>query len=598
MNYTPEQILMKYFGYTSFRNGQATIIDMVLQGSDVLGVMPTGGGKSICYQVPAMMFDGTTIVISPLISLMKDQVDSLKEVGISAAFINSTMSQSEIEYTMTMAEAGEYKLLYIAPERLQSPIFMRFLENLKIPLIAIDEAHCISQWGHDFRPSYLYINEVIKNLSSTPTILALTATATPQVQNDIQQTLNILEQHTIITTFERENLFFEVMKDVDRKKWVIDYTISRKDESGIIYCATRKEVESVHSTLSKKGIKAAYYHGGLSDEDRVQSQDHFIYDECSVMVATNAFGMGINKSNVRYVIHYQIPKDIESYYQEAGRAGRDGMNSDCILLFSPKDVHTQRFLIEQNNESRQPHELEKLRDMVDYVHTEGCLQNYILQYFGEKHTMQCGKCSSCLDTREAKDVTKEAQMVLSCIVRMGERFGASLVAQVLAGSRSKKIEQFNFSKLSTYGLLKNQSQKEIQQFIDFLIAEGVIRVTGGTFPLLQVSQKGKDVLLGKLFINRKETIKFRKSEELDVEYDVGFFDRLRKIRKDLADQNGIPPFVVFSDQTLKELVMKKPGNLEEFLDIKGVGERKKEQYGEIFIKAIHEYLEESNSITL
>ena len=586
-----KQVLKQYFGYDEFRDGQARIIEYILDGKNTVGIMPTGGGKSLCYQIPALMLDGVTLVISPLISLMKDQVDSLIHQGIPATYINSTLTAIEVERRMEEISLGEYKLVYIAPERLESFGFIRFLNTLPIPLVAVDEAHCLSQWGHDFRPSYLGIYKAVDQLHSNPTILALTATATPQVQEDILHHLHIPDQYKVLTGFQRTNLFFQVVKGEDRKRWVEKYVSKNDQHSGIIYCATRKEVENVYLHLEKKGYAVGKYHGGLSDTLRQEQQEAFLNDAITIMIATNAFGMGINKSNVRYVIHYQIPKNMEGYYQEAGRAGRDGVDSECVLLFSPQDIQTQRYIIDQNivNQELHDNEMQKLREMVDFVHTEACLQNYILTYFGEHVEEACGHCSNCLDDRESEDVTRQAQMVLSCMMRMNERFGTSLISGVLTGSKNKKILEWGFDRLSTYGLMKDQSQKEVGLFIDYLISEGMIGVEGGSFPVLKVSSKGKEVLMGE----RNVTRKIQPTVSVMIPKEDGLFQALRTLRKSIADSEGVPPFVIFSDKALQDMCVKMPKTPEEFLHVSGVGESKLDRYGEIFIHEISAFLKEN-----
>jgi ATP-dependent DNA helicase RecQ len=588
-------ILKQYFGYSEFRKGQEEIISNILSGKNTAGIMPTGGGKSICYQVPSLLLEGVTLVISPLISLMKDQVDSLTFQGIPATYINSTLSAGETEARMEELSYGEYKLLYIAPERLESPQFIRYLNSLNIPLVAVDEAHCLSQWGHDFRPSYMGIYDAVKQLSSQPVILALTATATPQVQRDILNHLHISSENKVLTGFQRNNLFFNVLKGEDRKRWIGQYVGRNSQQSGIIYCATRKEVENVHDYLVKKGVSAGKYHGGLSDSLRLEQQESFLNDSIMVMVATNAFGMGINKSNVRFVVHYQIPKNMEAYYQEAGRAGRDGVESECILLFSPQDIQTQRYIIDQNVMSPELHhnELQKLRDMVDFVHTETCLQNYILSYFGEETEEECGHCSNCLDDRESEDVTVKAQMVLSCMMRMNERFGTSMISGVLTGSKGKKILDFRFDKLSTYGLLKGESQKEVGLFIDYLISEGIIDVEGGSYPVLKVSSKGREVLIGEKQVTRKKQV--NPAPVLSNEDEL--FQVLRDLRKTIAKEEGVPPFVIFSDKTLHDMCLKQPSDEAEILNVSGVGESKLERYGELFMQEIQSFLNENQDYT-
>ncbi len=535
-----QELLASYFGYSSFRRGQDETIKNVLDGKDTVCIMPTGGGKSICYQIPALVFEGTTLVISPLISLMKDQVDTLVQNGISATYINSSISIAEANQRIQLAKQGHYKLLYVAPERLDSMEFVDQLIDMKIPMIAIDEAHCISQWGHDFRPSYLHIHRILDYLPEKPLVLALTATATPQVRDDICNTLEINKENTIMTTFERENLSFSVIKGQDRNEYLADYIRQNQKESGIIYAATRKVVDQLYEDLMKAGVSVSKYHAGMSDIDRNEQQELFLRDEVSVMVATSAFGMGIDKSNIRYVIHYQLPKNMESYYQEAGRAGRDGLDSTCILLYSSQDVQVQRFLIDQSTgESRFSNELEKLQNMTDYCHTEQCLQSFILQYFGEEPKEDCGRCGNCTDNRESIDVTRESQMVLSCMIRTNQRFGKQMIAQVLTGSKNKKVIEFNFHTLPTYGLLSNRSVKEVSEFIEFLISDELIAVEHGTYPTLKVTEKGKEVLLGKENVLRKERVETRQ-----IVQDHPLFEVLREVRKEIAQGEGVPPFVI------------------------------------------------------
>ncbi|QWH85203.1 DNA helicase RecQ [Bacillus mycoides] len=584
-----QELLASYFGYSSFRRGQDETIKNVLDGKDTVCIMPTGGGKSICYQIPALVFEGTTLVISPLISLMKDQVDTLVQNGISATYINSSISITEANQRIQLAKQGHYKLLYVAPERLDSMEFVDQLIDMKIPMIAIDEAHCISQWGHDFRPSYLHIHRILDYLSEKPLVLALTATATPQVREDICNTLGINQENTIMTTFERENLSFSVIKGQDRNAYLADYIRQNQKESGIIYAATRKVVDQLYEDLGKAGVSVSKYHAGMSDHDRNEQQELFLRDEISVMVATSAFGMGIDKSNIRYVIHYQLPKNMESYYQEAGRAGRDGLDSECILLYSSQDVQVQRFLIDQSTgESRFSNELEKLQNMTDYCHTEQCLQSFILQYFGEEPKEDCGRCGNCTDDRESIDVTRESQMVLSCMIRTNQRFGKQMIAQVLTGSKNKKVIEFNFHTLPTYGLLSNRSVKEVSEFIEFLISDELIAVEHGTYPTLKVTEKGKEVLLGKENVLRKERVETRQ-----IVQDHPLFEVLREVRKEIAQGEGVPPFVIFSDQTLKDMCAKMPQSDSELLTVKGIGEHKLVKYGSHFLQAVQHFIEDN-----
>ena len=576
-------ILSTYFGYDSFRDGQKTVIEQVLRGEDSLCIMPTGGGKSLCYQIPALVQDGVSLIITPLISLMKDQVDQLEQLGISAALINSTLSTTELRSTMEDIQNGEYKMVYISPERLQSAEFVDMMRQLPIPLVAIDEAHCISQWGHDFRPSYKHIFPFIKSLPTKPTVLALTATATPHVQDDICHSLQLPEKNTVMTTFKRTNLTFSVIKGQDPDRFLLEYMKNNQGETGIIYAATRKTVDQLYQSLQKKGIKAAVYHGGMSADERFRQQEAFLYDEVNVMVATNAFGMGINKSNVRYVIHYQMPKDLESYYQEAGRAGRDGLDSECILLFGAQDVQVQKFLIQQGslNEERMKNEYKKLQQMVDYCHTESCLERYILDYFGEQVTEDCGKCGNCIDNRASVDMTLEAQMVLSCLIRTGQRFGKNMISQVLTGSRNKKLLQFRFDQLPTYNLMPKKTIEEVNGFIDYLVAHQFIDLRQGEYPYLVVSQKGVDVLKHGHKVWKKEDVVSK-----SVSKNHPLFEQLRAVRKELATQEGVPPFVIFSDETLQDMCRKLPQTLDDLLDVKGIGQMKRDKFGEAFLQVL------------
>jgi ATP-dependent DNA helicase RecQ len=587
-----EGLLKKFYGYDSFRKGQAEAIDNVLNGRNSLVLMPTGGGKSVCYQIPALMMDGITIVISPLISLMKDQVDSLNSIGISATFINSSLTQRDVTERLTAAHNGSYKLIYIAPERFESPQFCSLLENLQVSMIAVDEAHCISQWGHDFRPSYRTLSQVIQQLPIEPVIMALTATATQDVVSDICSLLLIEDSDVFATGFKRDNLMLTVEKGTEKFSTIKTFLSKNKGNSGIIYASTRKDVEKVHDYIKKIGYSVSKYHAGLSDDERKSAQEAFLYDQVNIMVATNAFGMGINKSNVRYVIHFQLPKNIESYYQEAGRAGRDGEQSECILLFSPQDVQLQKFLIQQNlsNPDRKQQEYRKLQAMIDFCHTEQCLQSHLLEYFGElEHPKRCENCLNCKDDREKLDITKESQIIFSCIKRMNERFGVTLVSQVLKGSKNKRILELGFQNLSTYGLLSNYTEKDISSTIQYLIAEGFLALTEGQYPTVSLTNHAKPVLLGEELVHKRGIKIHHKEAQVDQE----LFNRLKEIRRVISTEEKIPPFMVFSDRTLRELSEVQPLTMGEFIGVKGIGEQKRERYGERILALISQYVEEN-----
>lgn len=577
-------LLKQYFGYDEFRPGQKEIIQKVIDQENVLGIMPTGSGKSICYQLPALLLDGLTVVVSPLISLMKDQVDAANQLGIPATFINSSLDGYETARRFQEIDRQQYRLLYIAPERFIMPDFIQAMKRWNVRMIAIDEAHCISQWGHDFRPSYLQMANQLDQLPNRPVIVALTATATVQVAADIKRLLKIPENNHIQTGFERENLRFQVIKDQKKEQYLIEYLKINKNQSGIIYAATRKEVDRLYHLLKKFDYSVGRYHGGLNENERTEMQEAFLYDRLQLIVATNAFGMGINKSNVRFVIHYQIPGSLEAYYQEAGRAGRDGLSSEAILLFSPQDIQVQKFFIQQSQreEGQKQKEYEKLKAMTEYVYIESCLQQYILNYFGETSS-PCNRCGNCLDDREIVEVTTEAQMILSCLKRMGENYGKQMLMKVLAGSKEQKLQALGFGHLSTYGLMKNQSQKETMQLIEYLISNGYLLTINGEYPVLKVTERGIQVLKGQESVYRKEP---KKVQQLSDEETDTLFEVLRELRTDLASEAGVPPYVVFSDSTLKEMSRIRPSSRLEMLQIKGVGQSKLDKYGEAFLSRI------------
>lgn len=597
------QLLQTYFGYTSFRPAQEAPVESLLKNEDVVAIMPTGAGKSICFQIPALCKSGLTVVFSPLISLMKDQVDGLVDQNIPAALINSTLTQTEFNKTMYDVRSGNIKLLYIAPERLGSNFFCNVLRSMPISQVIVDEAHCISQWGHDFRPSYRLIGDWLASLPKRPVVGAFTATATKAVENDIKTLLGLDHANVYVTGFDRPNLSFSVVRTPKRMDYVVDYVRRHSHENGIIYCSTRKDVERVYDNLTRAGIQTGYYHAGLSDEMRKDMQNKYAFDQLQVMVATNAFGMGIDKSNVRYVLHYQMPRNMESYYQEAGRAGRDGAPAECILLYSGQDVRVHKYLIEQGHlePQREQVELRKLQSMIDYCFCSTCLRKYMLAYFGEiVPWLECSNCSSCNTKGERVNVTKEAKAIFRAIIATEERYGASMISSIVRGERTDRITRAGLDALSVFGYLSDVGDKEIKGLIQQFVASGYLRSSMGKYPVLSVTAGAEEVLAGHKEVEeiRQEVIvpsrKTKKSasisrSEVPRSGSGGLFEHLRQHRKQLASQLGVPPYIIFPDTVLIDLTNIRPKTLGEFGNIKGVGEAKLKKYGLSFLEAISQY---------
>ena len=604
---TPKEALKAVFGYDSFRQGQESVINAVLDGRDILAVMPTGAGKSLCYQVPAMLLSGITLVISPLISLMQDQVKALNEAGVDAAFINSSLSEKEMHDTFKNASNGQYKIIYVAPERLMSEGFVRLAKGVEISMITVDEAHCISQWGQDFRPSYMDIAEFVNVLDKRPIISAFTATATQNVREDIICSLGLTNPYFLVTGFDRENLFFQVDKPQSKDRFILDYLDRHKGESGIIYCATRKNVDSLYTLLKKRNISVAKYHAGMSIEERKQMQDDFVFDYTSIVIATNAFGMGIDKSNVRFVIHYNMPSSMENYYQEAGRAGRDGLNSECILLFSPQDIIINRFLLEHKDFSDidptdamtiRERDIKRLQIMEGYCYTTECLRNYILKYFGENPKKPCDDCGNCLRQFETLDMTDEAKKIINCIYESRGRYGKNIIMDTVLGAKTARLEEIGASEYKSYGVLESSNKNLLRRLIEELLLEGYIQT--GEYQVLKLGDisklKLKDTkVLVKITDEDKATNRKLKPKKnikgMDSLTSSGFklFDKLKELRLEIAREEKMPPYIVFNDKTLIDMCAKMPTTKSDMLNVSGVGENKYGKYGERFIAVIKEY---------
>lgn len=605
---TPKEALKAVFGYDSFRPGQEAVINAILEGRDILAVMPTGAGKSLCYQVPAMLLSGITLVISPLISLMQDQVKALNEAGVNAAFINSSLSEKELNDTFKNAYKGHYKIIYVAPERLMSEGFISFAKSVEISMVTVDEAHCISQWGQDFRPSYMDIAEFINILDKRPIISAFTATATQNVREDIICSLGLSDPYFLVTGFDRENLFFQVDRPQNKERFILDFIERHRGESGIIYCATRKNVDSLYTLLRKQHISVGKYHAGMSNEERKQMQNDFVFDYTSIVIATNAFGMGIDKSNVRFVIHYNMPSSIENYYQEAGRAGRDGLNSECILLFSPQDIIINRFLLEHKDFSDvdpidamtiRERDIKRLQIMEGYCYTTECLRNYILKYFGEDPKKPCDDCGNCLRQFETLDMTEEAKKIINCIYESRGRYGKNIIMDTVLGAKTARLTEIGATEYKSYGVLESSNKNLLRRLIEELLLEGYIDT--GEYQVLKLGdisrlKNTETKVLVKITDEDKMTKRNEKPKKnkkgIDSLTSAGFklFDKLKELRLEIARAEKIPPYIVFNDKTLIDMCAKMPATKSDMLNVSGVGENKYGKYGERFITVIKEYV--------
>lgn len=613
------ETLKTYFGYDTFREGQEKIVEAILTNRDVLAIMPTGAGKSICYQIPALILPGITLVISPLISLMQDQVKALNDAGIHAAFINSSLTENQISKALYLAASGRYKIIYVAPERLENYEFLEFARNVEISMVTVDEAHCISQWGQDFRPSYLKIVEFIKNLPKRPIVSAFTATATEEVKNDILCTLSLADPEVVITGFDRKNLYYSVENIRRKDEFIMEYIEKHPTESGIIYCATRKNVDNLFELLFKRGVPVTRYHAGLTNETRKKNQDDFIYDRTSVIIATNAFGMGIDKSNVRYVIHYNMPQSMENYYQEAGRAGRDGENSQCILLFSLQDVMIDRMLLDNKDFSDVDEEdeylirqrdIRRLQTMEGYCKTSGCLRNYILEYFGEKTSGPCDNCGNCHREYHEVDMTAEAKWVVNCVAETRGRYGLTIVLGTLMGAKRARLRELRTDQYKSYGALSGHSEAELRTLISQMTERGYLYQTQEKYSVLKLGDitplKDENTRVIMRTYEEKEPDKKKKIQKAvrkrstDALTSAGYdlFEVLRKLRLEIAKEESMPPYIIFSDKTLIDMCVKKPSDEEEMLNVSGVGANKLKKYGQRFLEEIQKFCTERPGVTL